>query len=157
MGRGDGHGRDHGTVHGQGRMRLTRSGILWSSDRRGVGHFDSTRVKPNQVSSQVEATCVGSGKVWSMEFGLCSALEVWLSSWKPMTREMTRDMGETFFWWSEQADQATPMGRAELRAKTGTSRRRQWTAALTRRGPTVSIPTGPGLLKSSLASLVYLG
>lgn len=69
-------------------------------------------------------------------------------------REMTRDMGETFFWWSEQADQATPMGRAELRAKTGTSRRREWTAALTRRGPTVSIPTGPGLLKSSLASLV---
>lgn len=62
-------------------------------------------------------------------------------------RRWARDMGETFFWWSEQADQATPMARAELRAKTGTSRRREWTAALTRRGPTVSIPTGPRVVE----------
>lgn len=27
--------------------------------------------------------------------------------------------GETFFWWSEQADQATPTGRAELRGRLG--------------------------------------
>lgn len=50
---------------------------------------------------------------------MCSALAVWLSSWEPTTREMIWDMGETFFGWSEQADQATPMGRAELRGRLG--------------------------------------
>lgn len=54
------------TTGGQcGQMRLTRSGILlWSSERRGVGHFDSTRVE----SSQLEAMCAGE----SMEYVLCS-------------------------------------------------------------------------------------
>lgn len=32
---------------------------------------------------------------------------------------MTWDMGETFFGWSEQADQATPMGSAQLRGRLG--------------------------------------
>lgn len=85
MGRGDGHGRDHGTVHGQGRMRLTRSGILWSSDRRGVGHFDSTRLESSQLKSQVKSRrrVLGRGKhgVWSVGSAL-----LWKSGFPPGSR-----------------------------------------------------------------------
>lgn len=37
-------------------------------------------------------------------------------------REMTRDMGETFFGWSEQADQAKAEGQSRAESKTATTR-----------------------------------
>lgn len=74
---------DTGETTGQfGQMRLTRTGILlWSSERRGVGHFDSSRVE----SSQVEAMCVGE----SMEYVLCSAL-LWQSGFPLGSRRQER-------------------------------------------------------------------
>lgn len=139
---------DTGETTGQfGQMRLTRTGILlWSSERRGVGHFDSSRVE----SSQVEAMCVG--KVWSM----CSALLCSRSLAFLLGADDKRDdmgHGGNLLWVERTSRSGNADGQRTAERKTGTSRQQEWTAALTRRGPTVSIPTGPGLLKSSLASL----
>lgn len=72
---------DTGESTGQcGQMRLTRTGILlWSSERRGVGHLDSSRVE----SSQVEAMCVGDRK-----YGVCALL--WQSGFPLGSRRQER-------------------------------------------------------------------
>lgn len=74
--------------------------------------LNSSRVK----SRRGEACWLGEG----MEYGLWPSLALLVGA-DDKIREMTGD-GETFFWWSEQADQATPMRRAELRAGLGLGR-----------------------------------
>ena len=82
-----------------GQMRLTRTEILWSSERRGVGHVDSSRGDVCWVR-----------KVWSSMGSGCLA-----SLLGDDDKRDDKGHGETFFRWSEQADQASPMRKAELR------------------------------------------
>lgn len=72
--------------------------------------LDSTRVKPGR------GDVFWVLKVWS------TGSSGWLSglwSWEPTRERDDMRHGETFFRWSEQADQATPMRRTELRGRLG--------------------------------------
>lgn len=72
MGGGDGHGRDHGIVRADeidedGDNTMEQQEKRSRAVRLDYTRLDSSQAKSSPSPSQVEATCVGSGEVWSMK------------------------------------------------------------------------------------------